>query len=493
LLSRGVGAYEQEGAYIVLHRAGLLDKVESFFRGEVSQDEMNDWASALMDDTPGASTSHNAMKVGNMLTAMNFDIDGKKRIDHLFEAWTSDISGPELRRQIQKLFTADRPALQISNKVISFVILVSGRPDVLVFDRVQFRHLWGGTELEAVFDDLKKKIAKAKQKTIKRYGKNSLHAKLALEVDENATNIYDSLPVFDADGTFAFGIVTTKSKGIVKTKMIVRRSGISPLGDGITGLGIYEAIERSIAENVKKSYANAGIEYSGIGAFHWDSWLVESQQAIEHPTIKLIAKQDTSSELGVKQGKFTRIESGLIYRYDGNYAKKLLDGSGDVVVFDAETKRKKYTTDEIEKVIGKKIPLETDEKGNERTRPWIQELSEEERARFDQFLLSLGERRTPASGTVQNEFTDGAGRGSGDSAASSLFIFKAKSGRAEDLASATTSPRLGATRATPVTPFYSQLQRVLNPLHPRADGDAVAAGFKKRFPFSSATKPGRPR
>jgi hypothetical protein len=24
----------------------------------------------------------------------------------------------------------------------------------------------------------------------------------------------------------------------------------------------------------------------------------------------------------------------------------------------------------------------------------------------------------------------------------------------------------------------------LNPLHPRADGDAVAAGFKKRFPFS---------
>jgi hypothetical protein len=25
---------------------------------------------------------------------------------------------------------------------------------------------------------------------------------------------------------------------------------------------------------------------------------------------------------------------------------------------------------------------------------------------------------------------------------------------------------------------------VLNPLHPRADGDAVAAGFKKRFPFS---------
>jgi hypothetical protein len=24
----------------------------------------------------------------------------------------------------------------------------------------------------------------------------------------------------------------------------------------------------------------------------------------------------------------------------------------------------------------------------------------------------------------------------------------------------------------------------LNPLHPRADGEAVAAGFKKRFPFS---------
>ena len=99
LLSRGVGAYEQEGGFIVLHRAGLLDRVEQFFNGEISEEQMNDWSKEQMAGTPGASTSHNALKVGSMLNAMNSDIDGTKAIDLLYEAWKSDKTGPELRRR----------------------------------------------------------------------------------------------------------------------------------------------------------------------------------------------------------------------------------------------------------------------------------------------------------------------------------------------------------------------------------------------------------
>jgi hypothetical protein len=444
LLSRGVGAYEQEGGFIVLHRAGLLDRVEQFFNGEISEEQMNDWSKEQMAGTPGASTSHNALKVGSMLNAMNSDIDGTKAIDLLYEAWKSDKTGPELRREIQGIFTDDRPALQISNKVISFIILVSGRPDVLVFDRVQFRHLWGGKQLDKAFAKLTRKIEAAKGKTRKKYGKNSEQDQLAQDVDAEATNSYDSLPVFDDDGAFKFGIRDGKMK--------VQRTGIAPLGDGLTGLAIYEAIERSISANVQKSYESKGIPYPGIGAFHWDSWLVESQQAIEHPTIKLAAKQDMSSSLGVKQGKFTRIESGLIYRYDGNYAKELLDGSGDVIVFSESVKKSKYTTAKIQKVIGRKLALAKDDEGDARARPWLQELTPDEQRKFNNFLLSLGERRTPSPHSLADKSTDGTGRRSDDGSSDTSFSV-ISGGRSQPSRDGGGRTQSGGTQAGDVSPL----------------------------------------
>jgi hypothetical protein len=43
---------------------------------------------------------------------------------------------------IRRTFLTSTEAAGIDNKVLSFILLVSGRDDVLVMDRIQGRHLW---------------------------------------------------------------------------------------------------------------------------------------------------------------------------------------------------------------------------------------------------------------------------------------------------------------------------------------------------------------
>ena len=400
LLSRGVGAYPQEGGFLALHRLGLHDKIKDIFDGKISAEEVNEWAKNAMDGTAGASTSHNALKVGDQLAALATDVNGRKAIDVLLDAWKSDMTGPELRREIHKIFTDDRPSIQIDNKVLSFIALVSGRPDVMVLDRVQFRHLWGGEKMDKVFAKLSKDILKAKEVTLQKFGKDSPEGKLASGLDENATNAYDALPVIQPDGTFKFAMK--------KGKLDIARSGIAPVGNGLHGLAIYEAIEKAIGDQIKHAYEKAGIEYPGIGAFHWDSWLVESQQAIKHPTVSLIAKTDTSPSLGVAEGKFNTARYGVVYRYDGKYMRELLTRPGEYAIFEPD-QINAIDAKKIFKAIGRQIPLANDATGAERTRPWTEDLTADEQSRFDEFLKKY------SSGvfTLEDADNDGGANGGG--------------------------------------------------------------------------------
>jgi hypothetical protein len=84
---------------------------------------------------------------------------------------------------------------------------------------------------------------------------------------------------------------------------------------------------------------------------------------------------------------------------DGDYLKKLVD-----------------------RAIGRSVPLEKDETGKERTRPWTESLSPEGRARFDQFIESLGERTTPIGTPLDEGRPDVGGQqpGPSDNAGQSL-------------------------------------------------------------------------
>ena len=427
LFSRGIGAYPQEGAFSAIHRAGLLDKLELVFTNQMTPVELRDWALETAKGSPVGGAHRNVKAIDAMLNALTYQFDGRPAIDVLLDAWKSDMTGPELRREVYRMFTKDRPSLQIQNKVLSFIILVSGRPDVLVLDRVQFRHLWGGEKLESIISRFQEKLVKAKEATLRRRDvKSSAELKKAVAdvVPERTDNVYDRLPVIvtpEAEakaiearaeikafgsfwatvlefvnpkpaGTFGFAKVSGKNK--------VARSGLVGLGNGLHGLAAYEAIERGLSAATEQAYRDAGIEYPGIGAFHWDSWLVSSRQAISHPTLELIAgSRDPNTS--VMEGKFNTINYGMLYRYDGMYMRELLTNPGHYVMLTPEAAKDAYTTAAVNRALGRKgknqlklkksEELEDDEDGpQERTRPWTEDLSPAERSAFDKWLRTLG-------------------------------------------------------------------------------------------------------
>jgi hypothetical protein len=405
LLSRGVGAYYQEGAYLALHREGLLDRIEQVFAGAMTPQQLTEWGLAHLANSPGMSSSHNVMALGNQMEALMTPIDGRPAIDLLLDDWKSGMTGPELRRRVFAIFTDDRPSIQIQNKVLSFIILVSGRPDVLVLDRIQFRHLWGGEEADEAVAALAKQVAKAKKLTIKTYGKGSPEAALAEAVSSDPDNIYDSLPVIAQDGTFKF----RTGKG----KLLVETNGIFKAGNGLHGMSLYEALERALHEPVRRAYVDNGISFPGIGAFHWDSWLVTSQQAISHPTLALIARENESPAVGVQQGKFNQIDYGVVYRRDGQYSRELLTSPGEHVIFSSKQAKEFYTAAALRKALKSKITLSTDETGADRNRPWTDDLTPEQRAKFDEYLLSFAERVAPTGTTGDAAWANDGGSGTG--------------------------------------------------------------------------------
>jgi hypothetical protein len=445
LLSRGIGAYPQEGAFSAIHRAGLVDQLEAVFQGQMTPEQLRDWALESADGSPIGGAFRNVKAIDKMVTAMLFQIDGKPAIDHLLDLWKSDLSGPQLRREVYRMFTNDRPSIQIQNKVLSFIILVSGRPDVMVLDRVQFRHLWGGATLEGIIEALAAKLQVAKDATLKlrEITKGSAKEKATQDVNTDASNTYDALPVvvskaeeartiegqaeLTAFGQFwavVLNFAKVKRVGTfdfqkVGGKLKVKRTGLVGLGNGLHGLASYEAIERALAAPVKQAYADAGIDFPGLGAFHWDSWLVSSRQAISHPTLDLIAGNQ-SPGLAVMEGKFNTINYGILYRYDGQYMREFLTVPGMYVMLAPEAVAKAYTTKAVNKAIGRKgknqlklkksEELDDDEDGpQERTRPWTKDLSDAERLTFDRWLDTIGTAVQPDLADGADGRTDGGG------------------------------------------------------------------------------------
>ena len=104
-----------------------------------------------------------------------------------------------------------------------------------------------------------------------------------------------------------------------------------------------------------------------------------------------------------------------------------------------------------------KIDGENDEQGNERIRPWLQELTAEERAKFDTFLLYRGERRAPAPRPVEDESADGTGRRSGDGSADTSFSVIGGGGGGRRPGDTGGTGKNAATALRPGSPFDGAL------------------------------------
>lgn len=357
MLSRKAGAYPHEAAYMDLVNGGVDEWIEKAVNGtwtEADNEGYVKWSSEFMASkkggvSPSAGVTSNANDFGRiLLTKMSEkDAEGKTQLARLHDLIADqNVSTDDVRRA----FFALGDGLGIQNKVLSFALLVTGRWDTLVLDRVQFTHLWGDTYRE-------------------RAGQR---------------NIYDK--------------------------------GLAAAGDGHFGLAVYEALARGMSDSLKQGYELAGLTGEGdgtLGAFHWDSWLVESSQAIGHPTIEALDTVRPRPDLAVRQGKFDTYSYNFEYRADGQYQIPLLNGGGYRILSPAEAQEfAGKIADAKTGVVPKDFKVSTN-----KTSPWV-DAQGVNREKYDETLAQFGRPAdatdvapaglADAGGPVQQRAADGA-------------------------------------------------------------------------------------
>ena len=269
-LSKGVSPYVQESMFIDAFN-GIDPFVKLAGEGKFTKDTLDQyyaWASTLAgkgSGKPGAGTMHNLNGFGrDFLLKMNqVGEDGRTHLQRLHDLMSDPTkSGRDIRRE----FHTFAEGVGIDNKVLSFTLLVTGRTDVMVLDRVQFRHLWDDGRFQG-------------------------------------RNLYDGYKV---DGKPVAG------------------SNLSALGDGARGLLIYEAIERSLEQRIDNIYTALGRpQDASVGRYHWETWVADSAQEASHGSIDAVKRQvkgETNPLEGVtaKEGQYDTRQYGARYGLDAN-------------------------------------------------------------------------------------------------------------------------------------------------------------------------------
>jgi hypothetical protein len=134
ILSRGAGPVQQESAYIdVINDA--MPYVKDAIRRPLTQKDIENWkknvSSVIPDGSPAKSVTMNVNAAGKLIYEMSQLIPGSNQtvIDRIHDMMTDQsVSASDIRRT----FMTSTEAAGIDNKVLSFILLVSGRDDVLV-------------------------------------------------------------------------------------------------------------------------------------------------------------------------------------------------------------------------------------------------------------------------------------------------------------------------------------------------------------------------
>ena len=156
ILSRRMSAYPHEAGYLELAEAAQ-PFIEKAARGEWTEADSIAWkemAMSIMPEeggSPGRSATSNANAFGEtwLRKMAATDENGVSALTRLHNMIADpNMSSKDIRRQYYTL--AD--ATGIGNKVLSFALLVSGRNDVVVLDRIQINTMWGGGD--KIYDDI---------------------------------------------------------------------------------------------------------------------------------------------------------------------------------------------------------------------------------------------------------------------------------------------------------------------------------------------------
>jgi hypothetical protein len=148
IMSRAASAFPHESGFLDLAQSAD-PYIRKALAGEWTDQTTAEWrnmvSSTIPLDSPGRSVTSNANAFGDtFLRKMAVkDESGKSALERLHDMVANfNIPSAQIRRGFYGLASQTG----IGNKILSFALLVSGRNDVVVLDRIQINRMWGGGE-----------------------------------------------------------------------------------------------------------------------------------------------------------------------------------------------------------------------------------------------------------------------------------------------------------------------------------------------------------
>jgi hypothetical protein len=362
ILSRGAGPVQQESAYIdIIDQAHPL--LEKAAREPLTEDDLDRWmievSTSIPEGSPGKQVTNNVNAAAKLVSAMSQMVPNTNRttLDLVHEQMTDqNVSASEIR----ETFLTNTEGSGIDNKVLSFILLVAGKDDVLVMDRIQGRHLW---------DD-------------GRYG---------------GANIYDGI---GPNG-----------------------EGLNGIFRGPRGILVTRMLENGMRKNVDKAYELVGRpKDASLGRFHWETWVIEGEQVVNHGSLKAIIDR-TPVGTRVTEGKTDTFSSGMTYmRGLNSTVVEYPLSQGDVVYMTPQTFKnftKEMSNDAKKKNSKTGIFKQGNFKVSERADiPWYERVDEIDRGSVDKLAREYEDAKPNGSVLRSDERTgknkDASRRGNSD-------------------------------------------------------------------------------
>jgi hypothetical protein len=154
ILSRMLSAFPHESGFLELAE-NATPFIQRAARGEWTDADTQAWLemvpATIPLDSPGRSATSNANAFGEtfLRKMAATDENGKSALLRLHEMIADpNMGSADIRRQYYGL----AEDTGIANKILSFALLVSGRNDVVVLDRIQINRMWAGGD--KVYDDI---------------------------------------------------------------------------------------------------------------------------------------------------------------------------------------------------------------------------------------------------------------------------------------------------------------------------------------------------
>ena len=304
IMSRGVNPFTHEGLFLDAFNGiepWIKMAAEGKFTKEVAEGAYKDWAATTApkgSGQPGSGAMHNLNAFGKdfLLKMSQPDKAGVTPLQKLHDLMADPSkSGRDIRREFARV----GEGVGIDNKVVSFILLATGRDDVMVIDRIQLKNLWddGRYADTNIWDGISVPTVTLKDDTVKRFP----------PTDEGRAAAKD------------FAAANPGSKG---GTAVVTGSSLAEATYGAKGILIYEAIEDALMKNVQKIYADLGRpDAASPGRFHWETWVARSNQEASHGTLPAILKKVQGSnnplaDVYSKQGDYQSYAYGAKYMRD---------------------------------------------------------------------------------------------------------------------------------------------------------------------------------